>query len=168
MKRWHFGINLLGFGAGCLMIVSMFMPWWSFRWEFVDPTDIFPYLVSGPGSELVGYKRSPEMVLLTGVLIACILICLAGSLLKGRWAKIMMIGSGLLVVVAAWRLLARVSGVAERFGLPVVGHGWGSLGGFAKVEVWTWIQPGLAVIVGAGLLAMLAGLLHRKIRLGGV
>ena len=107
------------------------------------------------------------MTLLTGVLIACILICLAGSLLRGRVAMIMMGASGLLVLVAAWRLLARVSGVAERFGLPPIGHAWGSLGSFAKVEVWTWLQPGLYIVAAGGILAILAGLLHRKIRIGG-
>ena len=167
MKSWHLGFNLLGFWAGCLMAISMFFPWWSFRWSFVEQTDIFPYLVSGPGSEFVGYHRSPEMTLLTGVLIACILICLAGSLLRGRVAMIMMGASGLVVLVAAWRLLARVSGVAERFGLPAVGHGWGSLGGFAKVETWTWLQPGLYIVAAGGILAILAALLHRKIRIGG-
>lgn len=167
MKRWHFGVNLLGLGSAVLMIVSMFYPWWAFRWQFVEKTDIYPWLVDGPGSEFVGYRRSPQMTLLTGVLIAVILICLIGSLLRGRTARIMMISAGVLVMLCAWRLLARVSGVAARFNLPVIGHGWGNLGGFAQVEVWTWIQPGLYFVVAAGILAILAGLLHPMIRLGG-
>jgi hypothetical protein len=166
MKRLHLGVNLLGLSGGVLMIAAMFFPWWTFRWEFVERTDIFPYIIEGPGSELVGYKRSPEMALLTGVIIACILLCLVGSLLWGRSARILLGTSGVLVLVAAWRLLARVEGVATRFGLPIQGHGQGSMGGFAKVEVWTWVSPGLYLIVAAGVLALLASLLHSKIRLG--
>lgn len=166
MKRWHLGINLLGLFAGALMMVSFFFPWWSFRWAFVSQTDIYPYIMVGPGVEMVGYRRSPEMFLLTGVLIACILACVVGSSLRGRAARIMMGVSGGLVIVAAWRLLGRVSGVAARFGLPVMGYGWGSLGSFAKVEVWTWIQPGLYIVVAGGLLALLASLFHSKIRIG--
>jgi hypothetical protein len=163
MNRWHFGVNLLGIGAGCLMILAMFFPWWSFRWEFVEQTDVYPYVLSGPGTELVGYQRSPEMLLLTGVVIACILLCLLGSLIKRRAGWIMMAISGVLILIAAWRLIARVSGVAARFGLPVIGHGRGNLGGFAWVETWTWLQPGFYLVVSAGVLALAAGLLHHKI-----
>lgn len=166
MRQWQVGGNLLGLLAGCLMIAAMFFPWWSFRWEFVEQTDIYPYVLSGPGTELVGYRRSPEMMLLTGVIIGSILLCLAGSLLKKRAGRIMMAVSGVIILVAAWRLIARVSGVAARFGLPAVGHGQGSLGGFATVETWTWLQPGFYIIVSAGILALAASLLHKKLWLG--
>lgn len=166
MKRWNLGVNLVGLGATCLMVAAMFFPWWSFRWEYVEQTDIFPYYLSGPGSELVGYKQSPQMLLLTGVLIAAILICLVGSVLKGRAARIMVGTSGALVLLAAWRLLDRVGGVADRFGLPIQGNGQGSLGGFGKVEVWTWLRPGLYLIVAAGILALLTSLFFSRVRLG--
>jgi len=165
MKRWHLGFNLLGVSAGCLMIAAMFFPWWSFSIEFAGKTDLFPYLISGPGSELVGYKRSPQMTLLTGVLIAAIVLCLVGSMLSKKPAKVLLGASGLLVLLAAWRLLMRVAGVAARFGLPLQGHGQGSLGGFAKVEVWTWLQPGLYLAILGGVLALLACLLYSKVRL---
>ncbi|MHB0988171.1 MAG: hypothetical protein ACYC3P_05835 [Bellilinea sp.] len=106
------------------------------------------------------------MTLLTGVLIVAILLCLVGSVLSKRPAKILLGISGLLVLLAAWRLLVRVAGVAARFNLPLQGHGQGSLGGFAKVEVWTWLQPGLYLAVLGGVLALLASLLHSKVRLG--
>jgi hypothetical protein len=166
MKRLHLGVNLFGIMAGCLMAAAMFFPWWSFRWQFVEQTDVFPYILKGPGVEMVGYEQSPVMLILTGVLIAAILVCLAGSVLKGRVARIMLGVSGALVLLCAWRLLARLADVAERFGLPIEGHGMGSMGGFAKVEVWTWMRPGLYLIVGGGLLALLASLLFSKVRLG--
>jgi hypothetical protein len=165
MKRWNLSINILALIAGCVMIASMFFPWWSFKLAYNDRTDIFPYLISGPGSELVGYKRSPQMTILTILLIVCILLCFLGSLLRGRRARITLIISGLLIIVGAWRLLVRVGGVAARFHLPVQGHGIGTYGGFARVEVWTWLRPGVYLAIAAGILIILAALLQDRLRL---
>jgi hypothetical protein len=165
MKRWRPGLNPLGLIAGIVMIAAMFFPWWSFRVSVIDQTDLFPYLVSGPASELLGYKRSPQMTLLTGVLIACILFCLIGSLLRGKSGRILLAVSGILVFLATWRLMARIGGVAARFNVPIQGHGWGNYGGFAKVEVWTWFQPGLYIILIGGALALIACLLHKQLQL---
>jgi hypothetical protein len=165
MKRWQFSLNLLGVIAGCVMIAAMFFPWWSFRLAYTETTDIFPYLISGPGSELVGYKRSPQMTLLTGVLIACILLCLLGSVLKGRSSRTLLAVSGLLVFLGAWRFLSRMGSVAARFHLPLQGHGIGTYGGFASVEVWTWIRPGLYLVVLAGVLSIVAAVFGDRLRL---
>jgi len=165
MNRWRLNLNILALIAGCLMIAAMFVPWWSFRLEFSERSDLYPYLITGPGSELVGYKRSPQMTALTGVLIGCILLCLIGSVARGRKAKFMLATSGILSFLAAWRLLVRVSSVAARFHIPVQGHGIATYEGFANVEVWTWIRPGLYLIVLAGLLAISAALLHNRISL---
>jgi hypothetical protein len=168
MKRWQFGVNLLGLVAGVLMIDSLFYPWWSFRWSFVEATKIFPYIVDGPGTEFIGYRRSMVMTILTVVLFVSILVCLIGSLLKGRTASILMGVSGVQVILCAGGLLARVSKVAAGFGLPPTGHGWGGLGSFAKVEVWTKVEPGMYIIAVAGVLAILAALLHSRIRMESV
>jgi hypothetical protein len=168
MKRWSFGVNLLGLVSAVLMLDSMFYPWWSFRWSFVEATKIYPYIVDGPGTEFIGYRRSTVMIILTVVLIVSILMCLVGSLLKGRKASILMGVSGALALLCAWRLLARITKVAAGFDLPPTGHGWGGLGSFAKVEVWTQVEPGLYIIVVAGVLAILAAFLHSKIRIGSV
>ncbi len=165
MKRWQLSLNFLGVIAGCVMIAAMFFPWWSFRLAYTETTDLFPYLISGPGSELVGYKRSPQMTLLTGVLIACIVLCLLGSVLRGRSGRILLAVSGLLVFVGAWRLLIRVGSVAARFQLPIQGHGVGTYGGFASVEVWTWIRPGLYLVVAAGVLSIAAAIFDNRFRL---
>jgi hypothetical protein len=55
--------------------------------------------------------------------------------------------------------------VAGRFHLTVQGHGTGSFGGFAKVEVWTWLRPGIYLIIVAGILAIVASLLEPKLNL---
>lgn len=165
MKRGHLSVNVLAVIAGLVMVAAMFFPWWSFRLSYTPQTNLYPYLISGPGSELVGYHRSPQMALLTGVLIACIVLCLVGGILKGRPGRIMLFVSSLLVFLASWRLLARVGGVAARFKLPIQGHGWGEYGGFAHVEVWTWLQPGLYLILLGGALALVAGLLYHRVSL---
>jgi hypothetical protein len=163
MKRLPLSFNILGLLAGCLMIAAMLFPWWSFQIEFSDRTDLFPYLISGPGSELVGYKRSPMMTLLTGVLIAAILLCLVGSVLKSKRSKVLIGASGILVLLAVWRLLVRIARVADRFDLSLQGHGRGSMGGFAKVEVSTWLRPGLYLIIIAGVLALLASVYYTRV-----
>lgn len=162
MKRWMQGVNLLAMLAGLVMIISMLFPWWSFQLEFSERTDLYPYFLDGPGSELVGYKRSPQMALLTGVFIVCIGLCLVGSFNKGRGARIMLFISGALIFLGVWRLLVRIAGVADRFHLPIQGHARGNYGGFAEVYVSTWLRPGLYIIVLAGILVLVAALLHRK------
>ena len=166
MKGWRLGVNVLAVVAGGVMAAAMFFPWWSFRLAYTETTDLFPYLISGPGSELVGYRRSPQMAFLTGVLIACILLCLAGSVLKGKAGRVLVFISALLTFLATWRLLVRVARVAARFELPIQGHGVGNYGGFASVEVWTWLRPGLYLILLGGVLALLASLFYRRVGLG--
>lgn len=162
MLSRHLRVNLLALIASGLMIAAMFFPWWSFRFEFSEPTNLFPYLISGPGSELIGYKRSPQMTILTAVLVAAIALCLAGSVLRGRTGRWLVAASGLLVLLATWRLLVRVEAVAARFDLPIQGYTRGTLSGFAVVEVWTWLRPGLYLIVAGGLLALIASAWRRK------
>ena len=163
MKRWLLSINYLGLIAAILMIVAMYYPWWSFQIEFSDRTDIYPYLVDGPGSELIGYRRSPQMTLLTGVLVAGILMGLAGSLWKHRASRILIGLSGAVALLGLWRLLARLAGVAARFHLSLQGEGTGSLGGFAKVQVATWLRPGSYIIIIAGILALLAAIFYSRL-----
>jgi hypothetical protein len=164
MKK--FGFNILGIISGIVMIAGMFYPWWSIKLMIMDQTDIYPYLVDGPLSQLVGYKRSPQMTILTGLLIACILLCLLGSFLRGKSGRIMLAGSAALAFLSVWRFVARMAEVAGRFNLSIQGHGLGDYGGFAKVEVWTWLQPGLYLVVIAGALAIISSLFAPKLRIG--
>jgi hypothetical protein len=163
MKRWMEGVNLLALLASLVMIIAMLVPWWSFQLEFSEQTDLYPYLLDGPGSELVGYKRSPQMTLLTGVFIVSIGLCLLGSFREGRAARIMLVSSGVLISLGVWRLLVRIASVADRFSLPLQGHARGNYGGFAEVYVSTWLRPGLYLIILACVLVLAAGVLHKKI-----
>ena len=90
IKKKKSGVNLLALLAGLLMVIAMLFPWWSFQLEFSDQTDLYPYLIKGPGSELIGYKRSPQMTALTGVFIVATVLCLVGSFRSGRAGKIIL------------------------------------------------------------------------------
>lgn len=165
MKRWLSAFNVLGLVAGCLMIAAMLFPWWSLVIEWAGKTDIYPYLISGPASELVGYKRSPQMTLLTGVLISCIVLCFVGSALRGGIGRVILGAAGILALLGAWRLIARVAGVAARFDIPIQGRAVVRYMGFAPTEVSTRLRPGLYLIVLAGVLCLVASMFHNKLRL---
>lgn len=166
MKNWHFGVNILALVAVILMVVAMYLPWWSFALESSPQTDVYPYLIDGPGSEYIGYKRSPQMTLLTGVLIASILLTLIGAFLRGKSSRITLTVAGVLVLLGTWRMLARVAGVAARFEIPLQGQGRAVYQGFAQIEVWTKLQPGTYLIIAGGILAILASILHSYVRIG--
>ena len=165
IKKKKSGVNLLALLAGLLMVIAMLFPWWSFQLEFSDQTDLYPYLIKGPGSELIGYKRSPQMTALTGVFIVATVLCLVGSFRSGRAGKIILFLSGSLFALGTWRLLVRIAGVAARFALPLQGRARGNYGGFADVYVSTWLRPGLYMIFVAIVLVLIASLLHNKVRL---
>jgi hypothetical protein len=147
------------------MILAMLQPWWSFSLEFAGQTDLYPYKISGPGSEIVGYRRSPQMQMLTYVLSGCIVLALAGSFLRGKAGSSLMLLSGALIFLAAWRLMLRIESVADRFHVPIQGWAIAHQDGFARMEVHTWIQPGLYLIAIGGVLVILAGLLNSKTRI---
>jgi hypothetical protein len=163
MKHWMSGVNLLALIASAIMIFAMFIPWWSFQLEFSEQTDLYPYLLDGPGSEFIGYKRSPQMTLLTGVFIIAIGLSLIGSFYQAGKSRIILSISGVLVFLGVWRLVIRITEVAARFDLSIEGHTRGNYGGFAEVYVSTWLRPGMYFIVLAGILVLIAGLFHKKL-----
>jgi hypothetical protein len=70
-----------------------------------------------------------------------------------------------LILLAAWRLLIRVAGVAARFNIPLQGEGIANYEGFALIEVSTWLRPGLYLVVAGGLLALVAAIFHHRLRI---
>jgi hypothetical protein len=164
-KTYRFGINLLGLVAAGLMVGAMFYPWWSMT--MMDKTsNIYPYLVEGPASEIIGYKRSPQMTLLTGVLIATITLTFLGSILKRNISRILLVVAGALALLGTWRLLARVTGVAARFDIPIQGEGVAVYEGFAHIDVSTQLELGTYLVVAGAGLAILACFLQRWVRVG--
>ena len=166
MKNWKFGPNLFALIAVGLMIYGMLQPWWSFQLEGSPQTDVYPYLIDGPGSEYIGYKRSPTMEILTGVLIGCIALTFIASFLPGKSSRISLVVVAVLVLLGGWRLLVRVAGVAARFEIPIQGKGIAIYEGFANINVWTRVGTG-AYVMGAGaFVAILAAVLHSRVRIG--
>lgn len=164
MKKIKFGINPLALFAGISLIISMLFPWWTLEVSVMNrPTDIYPYLIDGPASDFIGYKRSPQMTILFSLLLACIFLFIIGSFIKGKRIAITSTVAGVLVGLAIWRFLDRIAGVARLYEVPIQGHGIGSYGGFALVEVFTQIQPGLYLAILAALLGILSGIFHRKL-----
>jgi len=128
-------------------------------------TELYPYLLDGPLSEVVGYKKSPQMELLSNIFIASIAICFLGSFLRNWLGRLCLSLSGLTIIFGCWRLLDRVEQVAGRFDVPIQGHGFASYQGFAYTEVWTQLHLGLyLMLIGAGL-ALIAAIFHNKINI---
>jgi len=166
LKNWKYGPNILALIAVGLMVYAMFQPWWSFSLEFSPQTDVYPYLIDGPGSEFIGYRRSPLMEILTGVLIGCIGLTFIASFLPGKSSRITLLISAVLTLLGGWRLMVRVSGVAARFEIPIQGEGIAIYEGFAQIKVWTRLGMGTYLIAAGALLAILAAVLHSKVRIG--
>lgn len=166
MKDYKFGVNILAILAVGFMVYAMFQPWWSFKLETSPRTDVYPYLIDGPGSEFIGYRRSPQMEILTGVLMGCIVLTFLASFLSGKIPRIILAVSGVFTLLGTWRLMARVSGVAARFEIPLQGEGRAIYEGFAQIQVWTRIGLGTYLTASGALLAILAGVLHANVRIG--
>ena len=83
--------------------------------------------------------------------------------IKGKAISIANSTAGILVGLAIWRFLIRIGGVAELYEVPIQGHGVGSYGGFALVDVFTTIQPGIYLAAVAAVVGFLAGVFHKKL-----
>jgi hypothetical protein len=163
--RRNISLNPVGFLAGVLIAVSLAFPLWAFRLEYMKPTNIYAYVISGPISEYIGYERNKLMPLLTGVIVACAVFCLVGSFMKGKTGRILLASAGVLVSLCIWRFVVRMQGIADYFSLPLQGTATASAGAFAKVEGWTWFQPGFWLLAAGGVLALIAFIFHRRLQL---
>jgi len=164
MRKWIFRLNLLGLIAVVILAVALQFPWWSFGTEFMAPTYVYPYVIDGPATEIIGYRQSSQMVLLARVLVGCVGLALLGSLIR-RWpGRLLLSLAGLVTLYGAYRLFMRITGVAARSGIPVQGTAT-SREEFAVVTYTSQLHPGLYItLLGAGL-CLLAALLHNRARL---
>lgn len=151
--------NLLALVAVVLIVMGITRPWWSLT-LFGNESDIYSYQIVGPLCELLGYKRSPQMLLLTRILVGAVVLVALGSILRGWPGRILIALGGILVLLGVSRFLGRIAEVAEGFNVPIQGHGIGDYGGFAKVEVSTRLRTGLYLTRAGGIVALLASLLH--------
>jgi hypothetical protein len=164
MKGRLSAINIIALAAVCLMAAAMFYPWWNIWFEGNRSTDIYPYLIDGPASEFIGYKRSTQMRILTYALSAAIGMAALGTLLRHRVGRILLLLASLLSLYGAYRLVGRISLVAERYGIPLHGSAI-SIEEFAPTRVTGTIRPGLPLMIAGGVLCLLAAVLHNRARL---
>lgn len=167
-KGLKLGINIPGFLAAILGSISMFFPWWHFGIEIANngPSEIYPYLIMGAASNMVGYKRSPTMMILTILIIICILFILISSLIKSKVTIGLMAGSGVLILLACWRFYERMKSVSEGYNMPVQGLGTADYGGLAIYVVHNWFQPGIYMAGAAAILAIISAIFYSKIWIG--
>ncbi|MGQ9494349.1 MAG: hypothetical protein ACUVR2_11425 [Anaerolineae bacterium] len=155
--------NLLALVAVALIVMGITRPWWSLT-LFGNESDIYVHQIAGPLRELLGYKRSPQMLLLTRILIGAAVLGVLGSVLR-RWpGQVLIALAGIIALLGVWRFLVRIADVAEGFNVPIQGHGIGDYGGFAKVEVSTRLRTGLYLARAGGVVALLASLLHNVLQ----
>ena len=103
------------------------------------------------------------MAILFYLLVTCIILFIIGSFIKGKGIAITLTVAGVLVGLAIWRFLARIADVAAIYEVPIQGHGVGNYGGFAMVDVYSVLQPGIYLASIVAILGVLAGIFHKKL-----
>jgi hypothetical protein len=164
MKRWISRINLLGLIAVVVLAVALRYPWWSFDTDLTGPTTVYAYRIRGSAIDVIGYSQSRQMRILTIVLIACVVLALVGSVLRDRLGRVALTIAGLVTLYGAYRLMDRITGVAERWGIPVQGRAMAH-DDFGVLTAVSHIEPGMYLSVAGGILCLLAAILHNRARL---
>jgi hypothetical protein len=162
--RWMSRINLLALVAVVLLAVALRYPWWSFDTDVTDETTVYAYRIDGPVVDIIGYRRSRQMTILTGVLVGCVGLALLGTLWRGRGGRVALSIAGLLTLYGSYRLIDRIGQVAARSGIPLQGKTttWEE---FVYMTVVSRIEPAMYLTLAGGVLCLLAALLHNRARL---
>ncbi len=157
--------NVLGLAAALVMYVSYRTPWWILKMEgLTDESLVYPYIIRGPVTEAIGYRRTPQMPYMMGALIICIALCVLGSFLS-RWkARLAFSLSAVLGALVLWRFWVRIADLASRFDMPVEGQGTVYYSGFDVMRVWARVGDGLYLMLAGCALALFAALFHRWLR----
>jgi hypothetical protein len=158
--------NVLALTAALLIVGSLLYPWWSLEIEVIGKTYIYPYIIRGPATEVIGYRKTAQMPLLTGFLVACIVFALIGSVLKKTAGRILLVLAGVFASLAAWRFYMRAADIASRYHMTVQGHAVARWMAFSPLKVAGKLEPGFYMVVGGALVCFLAALLHSVFRPG--
>ncbi len=159
MKRVFSIVNILALASGCLMIAAMLFPWWRVAIIGREGTNVYPYLIDGAASELLGYKRSAPMTIFTVVLIVCIVLCFVGSVLKGIKGRIVLGVAGIFALLATGGFLYRIYRVCEMYEISLQGFTV-TTAEMVPFEVETGFQVGFYLIIAAGVLCLVSCALH--------
>ena len=164
MKRFLSAFNFPALLSGIIIAVALAFPWWSLQIQYIGLTYVYPYIIRGPATTILGYQKTAQMPILTGLLVGCIVLSVLGSLLR-RWVGRIAVGAaGALALVAAWRFYERAGSIASRYGMAVQGHAVATYGGFSPVEVSAKLEKGFFLAIAGAALALVASLLHEKLR----
>jgi hypothetical protein len=157
--------NILAVIAGLVIIASLLYPWWSLDIEIIGKTYIYPYIIRGPATELLGYRQTAQMPLLTGFLIGCIVLVLVGSVLGKRAGRVALVGAGVVAVLAAWRFYMRALDIAGRYHMTSVnGQTVARMMAFSPLHVAARLQLGFYLVLAGAGLCLLAAIFHGKLR----
>jgi hypothetical protein len=157
--------NVFAILGALLIAVSLAYPWWSLEIEIVGKTFIYPYIIRGPATQVLGYKSTAQMPLLTGFIIACVALALLGSLLGKRSGRIVLLLASAFSGLAAWRFYTRALDIAGRYQMKSVnGQTVAKVGAFTPLHVSARLEPGFYLNIAGGVVCLLALLLHGYFR----
>ncbi len=166
MSSRKFEVNLFGLAGAGLLIASFFVPWWGFFTNNNTESFLYPHIIKGPVIGMIGYNRSPQMVLLTGGLAISITLAFVGSFLKRLPGKICLLLSGAITGFFLWRFLFRLSEITETYNIPLVGVGDAEYSGFFVATATTSLKTGFYLAAVAAALLILAAVIRLKIGFG--
>ncbi|RPI81254.1 MAG: hypothetical protein EHM41_21000, partial [Chloroflexi bacterium] len=147
VKQLKFNLlALLGVG---LMIAGLLSPWWGFTTNKNTESFLYPYIIKGPVTGMIGYNRSSQMELLTAGLVVAILLGICGSFLHNRLGRLFLFLSGLITAAFIWRFFVRLTGFIEFYNVPLQGTGGAEYMGEYVAEATSSLQAGL-YLSGAG------------------
>ena len=153
--------NLVAILGGLLIGASLLYPWWSLDIEIIGKTNVFPYIIRGPATQLLGYRRTAQMPLLTAFLVACVVLALLGSVLGRRAGRLAFVGASLFSALAAWRFHSRALDIAGRYNMTAVnGSTIARLGAFSPLHVAARLEPGFYLNLAGAAVCFVAVLLH--------
>jgi hypothetical protein len=156
--------NILASAGALAIALSLLYPWWSLEIEIIGKTVIYPYVIRGPATELLGYHSTPQMPLLTAALITCVVLALVGSVLGKRAGRIALIAAGLLAAGGAYRFYERALDIASRYHMTSVnGQTVARMMSFSPLHVAASLQPGFYLNLIGAALCLLAALFHAKL-----
>jgi hypothetical protein len=156
--------NLIALAAALFIVASLLYPWWSLDIEVIGKTFVYPYIIRGPATEVIGYRKTAQMPLLTGFLVACIVFALIGSVLKKTAGRIVLSLAGLFASLAAWRFYMRAGSIAARYHMTVQGNAVARWMAFSPLKVAGKLEPGFWFVLAGAALCFLAALLHGLFR----
>ena len=166
MKNSKYEINTLALLGTGLLIASLCVPWWGFFTNNNTESFLYPYIIKGPVVNMIGYPRSPQMVLLTVGLVVSILLGLLGSFFSKIPGKIFRFLSGAVTGFFIWRFIYRMTEITSSYNLPLVGVGDAEYSGFFVATATSSFKSGFYLACASAAMLILAVFIPWKIRIG--